>query len=154
MEKFNIYFDPSSNEKWGVNSDFYDIYIELGNFAFPGRGWTDLAMYCIDDWSQGFVKLLSKEEKTVTGSFYDGNYHYNLIAENDGKSKIQLISEDEDNKILKESYISLTQAVSTLLKLINTVIKIKIEKEPAKAKYWENMKNCLIKLSKNNLETF
>jgi hypothetical protein len=145
MEKFTIYFDTSSNEKWGVNSDFYDIYIKLGNFAFPGRGWTDLALYCIDDWSQGFVKLLSKEEKSVVGRFYD-----NLLAENDEKGKIQLVAEDEGNKILKESYINLNQAVSTLLGVIDIII----EKEPTKAKYWENMKSCLTKLSKSNLEKF
>jgi len=153
VEEFDIYFDSSSNEKWGVNSDFYDVHIKLGDFAFPGRGWTDLAIYCIDDWSQGFIKLLSKEEKTIIGSFYDGSYHFSLSAKNGEEGKIQLVA-DDDNEILKESFINLNQAVSSLLKVIDILIEMKIDKEPVKAKYWEKMKNCLIDLSKHNLEKF
>lgn len=148
MEKFNIYFDSSSNKKWGVNSDFYDIYIELGDFAFPGKGWTDLALYCVDDWSQGFIKLLSKDEKSIVGSFYDGNYYYNLLAENDNKGKIQLVAGDENNKILKESNINVNQAVSSILEAIDSIIKIKVNKEPDKAEYWEHLKKYLSSLSK------
>lgn len=147
MEKFDIYFDSLSNEKWGDNSDFYDIHIKLGDFAFPGKGWTDLATYCIDDWAQGFIKLLSKNQKSIVGSFYDGSYHYNLSAESSEKGKIQLVDDDE-NKILKESFININQAVSSLLKVMDILIEVKMDKEPLKAEYWKKMKNCLINYQK------
>ena len=148
MERFSIYFDPISNEKWGINSDFYDIYISIGDFAFPGKGWTDLAMYCIDNWAQGFTKLLSGEEKSVVGGFYDGSYHYNLSKVDNTSWRIELVDEDENNKILKEADININQAVLSMLEAIHLVIKIKKEKEPTKTEYWEKMTQALSNLIK------
>ncbi len=140
MEKFGIYFDATSNEKWGIDCDFYDIYISIGDFAFPGKGWTDLAKYCIDNWTQGFIALLSKSETSIVGDFYDGSYHFNLSQKDEKTLRIELVDEDNDNKIVKESEISINQSILSVLEAIDSVIEMTKEKTPDKTEYWEKMK--------------
>lgn len=113
MNQLSLHISPESYEQDGR---FGKIYIQLDDYAFPGKGWTDFGSDLIYWWMESLIKLLTKTEKKVRCSFMDGNYRFDLEISNDKKFwKIFLIREYADSEEIKaEGQVDPTQTTEAI----------------------------------------
>jgi hypothetical protein len=98
--------------------DFGDIHIKLDDYCFPSEVWTDFGSDIIYWWMESIIDLLSGKEQKVACSFMDGNYRFDLTAQDSNLWKIECIRENtESEEVWNESIIEIRQ---TIISLINT----------------------------------
>ena len=124
MKEFKIHnfldtYEPRSS------SEFGRIYVELGDYAFPGKGWTDFGTQIVFWWMQAFIKLLSEEEKKIRCNFMDGNYRFDVEAtDSPQKLCIYFVKERADSdELLHQGEVDLQQITEELLQAVSLVQK-------------------------------
>jgi hypothetical protein len=131
MQDFNVVtsFESISDGKFMI------IYIQVGDYCFPQKNWTDLGIYLIDGWSQELLKLLKNEEKIISCSFMDGAYRFDVCKIDENNWKLSCIEEyaDETEKILYESNVKPNQATKAVLEKLKSLIRMYKEKNDHKS---------------------
>lgn len=113
MKRFSVYTSPDSYEKHG--GEIGDIYVQLDDYAFPGRGWTDFGFNIVFWWMEAFMKLLTGETDNVQCKFMDGNYRFDVTAISSGVWRMQFIAERETDEVWQEGDVDAHQAAEALL---------------------------------------
>lgn len=113
--KINIKIASYTRESEKVD-DFGDIHIKLDDYCFPSEVWTDFGSDIIYWWMESIIELLSKKEQKVACSFMDGNYRFDLIAQDSKLWKIECIRENaESEEVWNESVIEIKQTITSLI---------------------------------------
>lgn len=122
MNKFEIHNLLNTYEP-RPSSEFGNIYVQLDDYAFPGKGWTDFGTQIVFWWMQEFIKLFSGEEKKIRCSFMDGNYRFDVEAtDSPQKWNIYFVKEHaESDQFLHQGQVDSKQATEELLKAVSDV---------------------------------
>ena len=130
MEKFAIHIDSDSYiGENGKVDDFGKIYIQLNDYDFPDKNWTDFGRTIVGWWMQAFRKLLNKEETKVECDFMDGSYRFNVTAVDSKIWKFEFIKEKADGEeIWQEGEVDADQATENLLETVDRIVRL-YEKE-------------------------
>ena len=118
IKTFLIYTSPDSyTASNGKTKDIGEIYIQLDDYAFPEKGWTDFGRDIVFWWIEAFIKLFRREEKKVKCSFMDGNYRFDIkVTDSPEIWHISLIREWSDvEEVEKESEINIKQATQSIV---------------------------------------
>lgn len=123
MKKFAIHFPLESYFNNGKVNDFGKIHIQLNDYVFPDKEWTDFGQIIIYWWIDAFYKLLSKEENKVECDFMDGNYRFIVkITDSPHIWQITLIKEWADaEQIENECEIDVKQATDEILRVVTEI---------------------------------
>jgi hypothetical protein len=139
MKTFAVYFSPNSYiANNGKVRDIGEVHIQLNDYAFPDKEWTDFGKVIVSWWMEAFRKLLSGEEKKVQCKFMDGNYRFDLeVTNSPGIWHITLIREQGDSEeVENQGEIDAKQSTDSLLSVINEVKEL--YKKEGKAEYVKN----------------
>jgi hypothetical protein len=82
MNQFIIHLPPDSY----ASNDFGEFCVQLGDYYFPSKGWTDFGERVVFSWANQLIELLTGKSKKVYCRFMDGNYR--LDAETTGSKEI------------------------------------------------------------------
>lgn len=125
MRKFNFRSLPDSYVHDGEVDDFGVIYIQLDDYAFPDKEWTDFGLKIVYWWMDAFLKLISGEEKKVQCKFMDGNYRFDIEAISLRVWRVLLIREwANSEEVEQESEINVEQATESLVQVATTFAKM------------------------------
>jgi len=134
MKNFKIYFDP---ESYRESSDFGEIHVELGNFAFPDKNWTDFGRVIIPWWLDA-IRKLRLNEKEVLCSFMDGPYRFSIKKFDEGVWQIRFLEEREETRVCAEGKASADEVTNEVLSAFQKIIELyKTENHTEKAQILE-----------------
>jgi hypothetical protein len=71
--KFELFLDANRLECRN-SSVTCPIWIEVGDYAFPSKGWDDFPLALLDGW----IDSASSGDKAMTFYFMDGPFRYNI----------------------------------------------------------------------------
>lgn len=146
MKTFKVCFSPESYiSNDGQFKDIGGIYVQLDDYAFPDKEWTDFGKVITSWWMEAFRKLLSGEEKKVQCKFMDGNYRFDVeVLSFPQVWRITLIREYADSEEVEdEGEIDAKQATDQILNALATVKNL-YDKE-GKSEYVKNANNFIQK---------
>ena len=145
MKIFKLCFFSESYIKSGKVDDFGKIHIEIGDYAFPDKEWTDFGRIIVFWWLDAFIKLLSGERKKVECKFMDGSYRFDVETTNSPQVwRISLIREWADSEeTCEQSEIDVKQATDEFLPIV-TQIK-DWDANAGRMKYVENIESFMKK---------
>lgn len=144
MKTFKVCFSPDSYiSSDGKFKDIGGVHIQLDDYAFPDKEWTDFGKIIVSWWMEAFRKLLSGEESKVQCKFMDGNYRFDVeVLDSPQTWHIILIREYADSeKVEDEGQIDAKQATDQILNAL-TIVKKLYDKE-GKVEYVENANNFI-----------
>lgn len=126
MKNFTIHIDSDSYVwKNGKVDDFGKIYVQLDEYDFPHKSWTDFGRTIVGWWMQSFSSLLNKEKNKVECDFMDGSYRFDITALDSKKWKFEFVKEKaESEEILHEGEADADQATESLLEAVEKIIQL------------------------------
>ena len=132
MEKFTIYFPLDSYIKGNNKLDtFGEFHIELGEYAFPDKSWTDFGRDVVLMWLNNVSEILNGEVKSAECSFMDGPFHISFQEKTKETWKISLVRRWFDGKedgetIEKEAEVNSLEIVNEIFGA--TISRISLDK--------------------------
>lgn len=78
MNEFIIHLPVDSY----VSNDFGEFCVQLGDYYFPSKVWTDFGERVIFSWSDELTELFLGKSKIVHCKFMDGNYRLDVATTN------------------------------------------------------------------------
>ena len=141
MDAFTIHLPLESYIHDGKIDDFGKVHLQLGEYVFPDKEWTDFGLIIIHSWMDAFLNLLSKKEKKVECDFMDGNYRFDVEVTGSPKVwRIYLIREWTDSEEVKnQGEIAVKQATDELLRVVGEIKDM--DRNAGKAEYVKNIEN-------------
>lgn len=82
MNEFTIHLPLDSY----VSNDFGQFCVQLGDYYFPSKVWTDFGKRVVFSWSDLLTELLSGRSKIVHCKFMDGNYRLDVETANSNET--------------------------------------------------------------------
>ncbi len=135
MKNFRVNFYP---ESYRNNNDFGEIYLELDNFAFPDKNWTDFGRVIVPWWLDA-IRKLCLNEKEVLCSFMDGPYRFSIKKFNENIWQIQFLEEREETRVCAEGKVSADEVTNEVLSAFQKIIELyKTENNAEKAQTLEH----------------
>lgn len=61
-----------------ISTDFGELHVQLGDYCFPDKVWTDFGETVVFGWESQLTRLFSKQSKKVQCKFMDGNYRFDV----------------------------------------------------------------------------
>lgn len=143
MKNFRVNLRPESYRN--IN-DFGEIYIELDNFAFPDKNWTDFGRVIVPWWLDAIRKLLLNE-KEVLCSFMDGPYRFSIKNFNENGWHIQFLEEREETRVCAEGKVSADEVTNEVLSAFKKIIDLyKTENNTEKVQALEHFNREFIEI--------
>jgi hypothetical protein len=125
MNTFTINFPLNSYliETKKVNQ-FGEIFVQVGEFAFPSKNWTDFGAVILFWWLHEISDLMSeKDVRRIQCKFMDGNFRFD-VEETDSINiwKVYFIREkSNDDEIEQEANIDAERFTDELLDKIEMI---------------------------------
>ncbi len=106
-----------------VSNDFGKFSVQLGDYYFPSKVWTDFGQTVVFDWMKQLTKLFSEPRKKVSWKFMDGNYRLDLATTNSKEIlNLSFIKEKRDSdEIEHQENANINQLSEEILKAIKTI---------------------------------
>lgn len=123
MKNFNIYNDPETYGKGEIG----EIYVQLDNYNFPEKGWTDFGFNIIFWWLESFIKIHSGELKLVQCDFMDGSYRFDVKRINNLVWNIEFIAERKGDEVWQTGEVDSYKATESLINVADILREKHIE---------------------------
>lgn len=106
-----------------VSDDFGEFCVQLGEYYFPSKAWTDFGERVIFNWADELNKLLTGESKKVRCKFMDGNYRLDVETANSKETlNIEFIRDARDiDDVKHQENVNLEQFFQEILRVIKTI---------------------------------
>ena len=128
-------------------SDFGDFFVQLGDFYFPSKGWTDFGERVVFDWLNKLTDFFFKQNEKVGCKFMDGNYRFDIEStESSTQLYFKFIREKRDSdEIEYQERVDTEQFVQEVLRVVKEIqSNCKIEENyDAVKRIEESVKNFL-----------
>lgn len=119
MNQFVIHLPLSSY----ISNDFGEFCVQLGDYYFPSKGWTDFGKRVVFDWINQLTKLLLRQNKKVSCDFMDGNYRLD-VETTDSKEILNIaLIRDAGNvdDIKHQENVDSEQFIGEVLRVIRSI---------------------------------
>ena len=74
MSEARIFFDAKTLRQGGVGPATGNVWVMLGDVAFPQIGWNDFAVVVLEAWVSAILRLLRSVSRNELVHFMDGPY--------------------------------------------------------------------------------
>ncbi len=112
MKKFkiNLFVEDFVNK-----SDFGRVSVQLDDYIFPDKNWTDFGRIIIGWWLDAVCKLALDNQTKAVCSFMDGPYRFSLTKIKKDIWKVQFFEERGEVKIFAEGEVDASQVINEML---------------------------------------
>jgi hypothetical protein len=114
MRSCAIRIDEVSFRK-GANNITGVIYIELGNIAFPERGWNDFPVVIVTWWLQALIKLLAGTPSEQTFLFMDGPFEFRVASTGGPTWNLQCIARGSHDTCVLDAEVDASAFATALV---------------------------------------
>jgi hypothetical protein len=98
MTETRIIVDPKTIRSGGVGPATGDIWITLGQLAFPMKDWNDFVVVILEAWASALVRLLHGVSKHERLHFMDGPYVVEIVCLSEGVLQLRAIESGRHEK--------------------------------------------------------
>lgn len=106
-----------------VSNDFGEFCVQLEDYYFPSKDWTDFGKRVVFSWTDQLAELLLGRSKKVHCRFMDGNYR--LDVETNGSNETLNISFIQDakhiDKVEHQGKVNSEQFFGEVLRVIKSI---------------------------------
>lgn len=121
--KFSILFDQKHLHRSSYGSITAPLYIEITDYQFPEKGWSDFVVVVLGWWVESMLKIVSGSTRIAEFRFMDGPQLIRLTMEDSNNAKLEFINRKlADEKIEKVASVYINEIVSELLSVSKQVI--------------------------------
>lgn len=112
-----------------ISTDFGELYVQLGDYYFPDKVWTDFGETVVFGWKSQLTKLFSKQSGKIRCKFMDGNFRFDVETTN-SKELLNLlfIREKRDSDETEHQEMVYTEQFFQEILRVNTAIQEECKK--------------------------
>ena len=153
MKLLTFHLSPDSFiAKNGKIKEIGETYIQLDDYAFPDKEWTDFAFNIIYWWMESFTKIFTNETKKIKCSFMDVNYRFDIEKIDSQVWNVQLVAERATDEVWQSGEVSCKQVTEAIVQ--NAYLIAELDKKRGNDKAAENYilrAQSLLELMENSL---
>ena len=99
----------------GKIKEIGETYIQLDDYTFPDKEWTDFAFNIIYWWMESFTKLFTNEAKKIQCNFMDGNYRFDVEKITLKVWNVKFIAERAVDEVWQSGEVDSKQATEAIV---------------------------------------
>lgn len=128
MESFNLIFEPDTLNRSKAGSITARIVIRIGDFLFPGDGWSDFIVVILGWWLQAIRQISTMSDEGAYLQFMDGPYKIFIKTIDENHSSLICLEERRTEIDRYRSIVKTNDLRNELVRIGRKVVSLCNEK--------------------------
>lgn len=124
MESINLIFEEDTLTRSKAGSITARISIQIGDFLFPGEGWSDFIVVILGWWLQATCQIRAKSDKCAYLQFMDGPYRIFIKTIDENHSSLICLEERHTEIDKYRSIVKTNDLRNELVRISRKVVSL------------------------------